>query len=66
MLVSGFGPQLLFGESEVPAAATHLVGLPGITQQEGGTVTHVHILFDAHQIVCAEGAASESFHPGAM
>jgi hypothetical protein len=27
-------------------------------------VTYVHIAFDRHEIVFAEGAPSESFHPG--
>jgi hypothetical protein len=27
-------------------------------------ITYVHILFDRHQIVCSDGAWSESFQPG--
>ncbi len=35
------------------------------TRLRGGRVTYLHMLFDRHQIVTAEGAPSESFHPGA-
>jgi len=29
-------------------------------------VTYIHLMFDAHQIVIANGAPSESFYPGPM
>ncbi|SHI36903.1 Hint domain-containing protein [Wenxinia saemankumensis] len=64
MLINGPRAELLFGEREVLAAATHLVDGRGIRQVAGGEVDYVHILFDAHEIVYAEGAATESFHPG--
>ena len=44
--------------------AIQLVNGSTIRQQAGGTVTYVHILFDQHEIIYAEGAPSESFHPG--
>lgn len=46
------------------AAALHLVGHPGIGRAAAGPVSYVHILFDDHEIVCADGAWSESFQPG--
>jgi peroxidase len=46
----------------VPAKA--LVGLNGIERREGGRITYVHMMFDAHEIVLAEGIASESFQVG--
>lgn len=64
MLINSSDAALLFGEYEVLAAAKHLVNGGSITQHHGGEVTYVHILFDQHEIIYAEGAPSESFFPG--
>ncbi len=48
----------------VPAKA--LMNDTNICQQRGDWVTYHHIMFDAHQIVYAEGAATESFYPGGV
>jgi len=56
--------ELLFGEAEVLVAAKDLVDGRQVTVAEGGMVEYVHILFDRHHIVFAEGLASESFLPG--
>jgi len=66
MLVTGHRANLLFGESEVLAAAKHLIDGRDVTRAPGGEVTYVHLLFDRHQVIFAEGAPSESFHPGAQ
>lgn len=63
VLMQGFASSILFGESEVLATAKHLVNGTSVTEAHGGSVTYVHILFDQHEIVYAEGAASESFVP---
>ena len=63
MLVEGWRAEMLFGEAEVLVAATHLTGLPGVEQVLTGGVTYVHIMFDRHEIVLADGAWSESFQP---
>ncbi|TFL18198.1 peroxidase family protein [Jannaschia formosa] len=63
LLASGLS-EVLFGTSEVLAPAHALLDRPGVSQREGGTVTYIHILFDRHEIVSAEGVLSESFHPG--
>ncbi|MGO4915566.1 Hint domain-containing protein [Pseudogemmobacter sp. W21_MBD1_M6] len=64
MLIKGYRAELLFGQSEVLVSAKHLLDNQAVTQAVGGTVTYVHMMFDAHEIVYAEGAPSESFHPG--
>jgi hypothetical protein len=64
MLCSGYRAQLHFGESEVLAPAKSLVNDFNVTVEYGGMVTYVHMLFDRHQIVVANGAPSESFFPG--
>ncbi|TRD15283.1 Hint domain-containing protein [Palleronia caenipelagi] len=64
MLLTGWQAELLFGEPEVLAPATGLVNDKTIRRLEGGVVEYFHMLFDTHQIVFAEGAPSESFHPG--
>jgi Ca2+-binding RTX toxin-like protein len=64
MLLQGWQAELLFDEMEVLAAARMLVNDKTIRAEEGDTVTYVHMLFDEHEIVMAEGALSESFHPG--
>jgi hypothetical protein len=63
MLISGWRAELLFGQSEVLAAAKHLINGTTITAQQGGTVEYIHLLFDKHQIVFAGGVPSESFYP---
>jgi len=65
MLLSDWQAEVLFGESEVLATAKSLVNDHSILRDEGGEVEYFHILFDSHEIVYAEGAPSESFHPGA-
>ena len=64
MLVSGWRAELMFGEPEVLACAGHLVDGETIFVAEGGEVEYVHMLFDGHEIVTANGAPAESFHPG--
>ena len=64
MLFSGPRAELLFGADEVLVRAAHLVGLPGITVADTAEVTYLHLLFDRHELVLADGAWSESFQPG--
>lgn len=64
ILCGGYMTQLHFGETEVLAPAKSLVDDFGVTVAYGGMVTYVHVLFDRHEIVLANGAPSESFFPG--
>ena len=64
MLVAGPRAALLFGEDEVLVRAAHLLNLPGVSVADVDSVTYMHILFDRHEIVMADGAWSESFQPG--
>lgn len=64
MLLTGWQAEILFGEHETLATAKALVNDHSILRVEGGEVEYHHILFDRHQIILAEGAPSESFHPG--
>ncbi|SIN91303.1 Hint domain-containing protein [Vannielia litorea] len=66
MLISDARAEMLFGEHEVLVSAIHLVGLPGIEQVEVEEVVYIHVMFDAHEIIMAEGAWTESYQPGAQ
>ncbi|QFT93752.1 Hemolysin, chromosomal [Roseovarius sp. THAF9] len=61
LLFSGYRTQLLFGESEVLVAAKHLVDGHDVRITERHLVTYFHMMLDQHEIVYAEGAATESF-----
>lgn len=52
--------ELGAGRSEVLLRAAHLVNYKSVFVQEGGFVDYFQILFDAHQIVFAEGIAAET------
>jgi hypothetical protein len=64
VLVSNPRADLVFGTPEVLIAAKHLIDDRNVTSCEGGSVTYVHLLFDQHEIVLANGLATESFLPG--
>lgn len=66
MLCRGYSAQLLFGEDEVLAPAKSLVDDFNVMTAFGGMVTYIHMLFDRHQIVLANGAPSESFFPASQ
>ena len=63
MLFVGPRAEMLFGEGEVLVAATHLTHLPGVDQVMARGITYMHLLFDGHEIIRADGAWTESFQP---
>lgn len=65
MLIEGSMPEVLFGETEVLVAARHLAGQGGIGPVLPRGVTYIHMLFDQHEIILANGCWTESFQPGA-
>ncbi|GAA6180611.1 hypothetical protein NBRC116594_20490 [Shimia sp. NS0008-38b] len=65
VLIKSSQAAMLFGESEVLVKAKDLVNGSSITVREDHTpVTYVHLLFERHEIVRANGLDSESYHPG--
>ncbi|GAA6187460.1 Hint domain-containing protein [Litorivita sp. NS0012-18] len=62
ILFTGYRAELLFGTSEVLVAAKHLVDGRDVRVLEREKVTYFHMMFDRHEVVYAEGAATESFH----
>lgn len=65
ILVSGWRAELFFGETEVLVSAVHLVNGDTIHRAPSRFVNYHHLMFDAHEIVLAEGIPTESFLPGA-
>ena len=65
ILIEGPWAELMFGTPEVLVKARDLVphGLATIDLGRGD-VTFVHLLFDQHEIVVANGVATESYLPG--
>ena len=64
MLIEGYQTELLFGTSEVFVAAAHLLNGRDVRRVIGGTVTYIHLMLDRHQVIYANGMASESFFAG--
>ncbi len=64
MLMAGNETALMFGEREVLAAAKHLTQRDGIQRVTSTGVTYIHLLFERHEVILADGAWTESFQPG--
>ena len=63
--VDDWRAQLWFGEDAVLVPAINLINGHSVRRVDEGMVCYHHLLFDTHQIIFAEGAPTESFHPGA-
>jgi hypothetical protein len=64
VLFQGYRAELLFGENKLLVSAKHLIDGLDVIQEEQEMVTYVHMLFDQHEIVFAEVAATENLHLG--
>lgn len=65
VLLQGLQSEVLFGKGEILAAAQSLVNDSTIIRQRiDSKVDYFHLLFDKHQIIFSNGAATESYHPG--
>lgn len=62
MLITDWRAELLFGEAEVFIPAVHMLDFDGAAPAPVSRVTYIHLMFDCHQVVFAEGAETESFH----
>jgi len=63
-LMQGYKIEMYTGSTEALVAARHLTSTDLAFREERDEVTYVHILFDQHEVILAEGAPTESFHPG--
>jgi hypothetical protein len=61
VLIASPVAQRMFNTPEVLVPAAKLVGFDGIDlQTPTGDITYIHILFDAHEVIAANGALVES------
>lgn len=65
ILLQGPDVDLHFGTPQVLSAAKHLVDGHNIRFRSGGTVDYIHLLCDTHEIVTANGVATETLFLGA-
>ena len=64
ILITSELAEVMFGENEVLVAAKHLVSLDGVDVAPVSKVSYIHMMFDAHEVVLADGTWAESFLPG--
>lgn len=56
--------ELLYGNKDFLVPAKSLLDHPSVVIEKVPIITYIHIMFDCHQIIYANGCATESFHPG--
>jgi hypothetical protein len=64
MLVTGWRAEIHFGDREILVPAKALLNGDTVCVQPCDQVTYVHLLMDRHEVIFAEGAATETLHPG--
>ncbi|WP_424980772.1 Hint domain-containing protein [Leisingera sp. S232] len=63
MVLEGWQLEMLFDHDEALVTALELVNDDTILRDEFTKVEYYHVMFDQHEVIYAEGAATESFHP---
>ncbi len=67
VLIDSSAMGVMFGISETLVSARSLLSKTGVSQPKPTSpVTYFHILFDAHEVIVSNGAATESFHPSIL
>jgi hypothetical protein len=66
LLIKGYSAELLFGQSEVLVPALYMIDGKSVTRAPCDEVTYIHIIFQQHEIIFANGVATESYHPNAF
>lgn len=61
ILYTGYIAELLFGEVEVLVAAKDLIDGKDVQRQPRDQVTYIHLMFDRHEVIYANGVGTESF-----
>ena len=63
MMLEGWQLEMLFSHDHALVTALELVNDSTIVRDAMADVEYFHVMFDAHEVIYAEGAATESFHP---
>jgi hypothetical protein len=65
VLICGWRSELFFGQDEVLVPAKALINGTTVRQEtENPSITYVHLLFETHEVITAEGAPVESLFLG--
>ncbi|MEM9580499.1 MAG: Hint domain-containing protein [Pseudomonadota bacterium] len=62
MMICDWRAALMFDAQEVLVPAIHMLGFEGASVAYAHEATYIHLMLDAHEVIYAEGAPSESFH----
>ena len=62
MLLQDWRAEMYFGRAQVLVAAKHLVNGTTIRHAPQARITYVHLAFDRHEVIFAEGCPCESLH----